>query len=227
MPRGSVYLVGSGQGGTLSTMVKRALKRVEGKRPRVAASYAAMHGNARGLSFMLSTAAKVFGVEVERFFVPGEHGASPDKPGRAVVDAADVIFVAGGDPVAGAQLFAASGADAWLREARDRGAALLGISAGSMMLCAWWASWPDEPPKGAPFEGGTLVRCAGVVPDLVVDCHAEEDDWAELKLVREMCVAKGISPRLVGLPHGGAVIVDADEKLEPVGLPHFTLPYPG
>lgn len=223
MPLGSVYLVGSGQGGTLSTMVKRALRKVEGRRPKVAASYAAMHGNASGLAFMLSTAAKVFGVEVQRFFVPGEHGAGSDKPGRAAIDAADVIFMAGGDPVAGAQLFAASGADAWLRDARARGTALLGISAGSMMLCEWWASWPDEPPKEAPFEGGTLVRCTGVAPDLVADCHAEEDDWAELRLVRGMLVADGLSPRLIGLPHGGGVIVDAEGKLEPIGKPPFTL----
>ena len=228
MARGSVYLIGSGQGGTLSTVVKRALEGAKrsGKRPRVAASYAAMHHSTSGLSFMVSTAAKVFGVDVERFFVPGEQGTAADTDGRAIVERADVIFVSGGDPVAGAELFTSSGADAWLREARERGTALGGVSAGSMMLCAFWASWPDEPDASAPFDGGALVPCTGVVPNLVIDCHAEEEGWSELKIVRQMLLAKGggsVGVRTIGVPSGGAGVVDADGRLEDVGRPSFTL----
>jgi cyanophycinase-like exopeptidase len=219
--RGSVYLIGSGQGGTLSAMGKRALAKIDGRRPRVAASYAAMHGNTRGMSFMLSTAAKVFGVEVERFHVPGEHGAGSEKEARKTLEEADVVFMAGGDPVAGARLFTSSGADAWLREAHERGASFIGISAGAIMLCAYWASWPDEPVTGAPFDGGELVPCTAVVPDLVVDCHAEEDEWSELYLVQKMLQAGHLSPRLLGLPHGGGVIVGPDGKLENVGVSPF------
>jgi cyanophycinase-like exopeptidase len=224
MARGSVYLIGSSKGGTLSAIVKRALAKVDGRRPRVAASYAAMHGDSRGLSFMVTTAAKVFGVEVERFFVPGEHGASHDEDAREILEHADVVFMAGGDPVAGAHLFTSSGADAWLREAHDRGTSFIGISAGAIMLCAYWASWPDSPTHLAPFDGGSLVPCLGVVADLVVDCHAEEDDWAELRLVQGMLEEKNLKPRLLGLPHGGGVIVNPEGKLENVGLAPFVLP---
>ncbi len=224
MARGSVYLVGSGQGGTLAAVVKRALAKVDGRRPRVAASYASMHGNSGGLSFMLKTAAKVFGVEVERFYVPGEEGARSDRPARAVLETADLVFMAGGDPVAGARLFTSSGADAWLREAHERGASFVGISAGAIMLCAYWASWPDDPPKDAPFDGGELIPCTAVVPDLVVDCHAEEDEWVELILVAGMLRARKLSPRLLGLPHGGGVIVHPDGTLENAGIPPFAPP---
>ncbi len=220
-----VYLIGSSKGRTMAAMVKRALREVPHPRKKIAATYAAIHDHAEGLSFMISMTAKLFGAEVQRFTVPGEKGSSMrPAQARAIVDAADIIFVAGGDPALGAKVLAAAGADAWLREARDRGATLMGISAGSIMLGAYWAEWPDEAPD-PPDEhhGGSLVRCTGVVPDLVVDCHAEEDDWEELKLVRKMLGADGASTRFVGLPHDGGVIVDARGELEPVGKPPFAL----
>ena len=118
--RGAVYLIGSGQGGTMSAGAKRALAGVQGRKPRVAASYAAMDGSGRGMSFMVGMAAKLFGVDVERFTVPGERGAGSEKDAGTLAKA-DLVFIAGGDPVHGARLFTQSGADAWLREASERG----------------------------------------------------------------------------------------------------------
>ncbi len=138
--------------------------------------------------------------------------------------------MSGGDPVEGANRLVHAGADAWLRDANARGAACLGISAGAMMLAAWWAEWPDAPPHGAAHDGGELVRCTGVVPDLVVDCHAEEDHWGELYLVRAMLrdryarVANGESlPRFLGLPTGGGIVVEPDGTRAPLGSPPFEL----
>ena len=208
----------------MKAMVKRAIRGITGRKPRVAATYAAMHGSAKGMSFMVTMAAKVFGVDVARFTVPGEHGHASDAASKKIIDEADVIFVAGGDPVAGAELLLSSGADAWLRDARQRGQSLLGVSAGSMMLAAWWAKWPDDPPPGAPFDGAELVECARVVGDLVVDCHAEEDDWVELRTVDKLLTARGgAKPRLLGLPNGGGVIVDGEGNLEEVGVAPFVL----
>ena len=102
---------------------------------------------------------------------------------------------------------------------------MLGISAGAMMLCAHWASWPEqEAPVGAPFDGGELVRCTGVVPDLVVDCHAEDDGWSELVLVRGMLQAQGLTARLRGIPSGGGLIVAPDGSLEVIGKGPFEPP---
>ena len=88
----------------------------------------------------------------------------------------------------------------------------MGISAGSIMLGAWWAEWPDlDAVRDAPHDGGELVRCTHVVPDLVVDCHAEEDNFAELRLVREMLRDQSAPlPRFLGLPTGTGIVVEAD-----------------
>jgi hypothetical protein len=219
---GPVYLVGSPKGSALKTAVRRALGGVKGHKPRVAASYAAIGSHAEGLSFMTSMVDKLFKAEVQRFAVPGEKGGMPADGARAILDAADIVFFAGGDPVEGAKHLIDAGADAWLREARARGTSFVGVSAGSIMLGAWWATWPDNPQAvDDPFDGGSLVPCTRVVPDLVVDCHAEEDGWEELLLVQRMLAARKLSPRLVGVPNGGGVVVDGDGRLEPVGTPPY------
>jgi cyanophycinase-like exopeptidase len=158
--------------------------------------------------------------EVERFTVKGERRAMAPEKARAIVDAADVIFLGGGDPVAGARLLVDAGADEWLRAALARGTPCVGISAGAIMLCSWWADWPEDAPADAPHDGGELVSCTRVVPDLVVDCHAEHDKWEELKLVRGMLedrLGERKVPRFVGLPTGTGVIVGSDGSLESVG----------
>ncbi len=224
--RGHVYLASSPHGDSLHTMIRRALGGVAGRKARVAVSYAAASDSLAGRTFMKAFMAKSFwGAEVEAFRVEGEHGAMAPSEARAVVDRADLVFLSGGDPVLGARLLVASGADGWLRDARARGASCMGVSAGAMMLCAWWAEWPDPPDANQPFEGATLVRCAGVAEDLVVDCHAEDDGWAELSMVSELLAARGGSlPRRLGLPTGAGIVVAPDGSIEPVGGAPFELP---
>ena len=102
----------------------------------------------------------------------------------------------------------------------------MGISAGAIMLCAWWAEWPDSPDDGLPHDGGVLVPCAAVLPDFVVDCHAEEDQWGELRLVRAMLHERPESPphHFLGLPTGAGVIVTPGRPLESVGVAPYRLP---
>jgi hypothetical protein len=88
------------------------------------------------------------------------------------------------------------------------------------MLGSFWGDWPEEP-DGRPFDGGALVRMTGVVSDLVVDTHNEEDDWDELRLVHGMLQAAGEPARLRGIPTGGGLIVAPDGSLESVGDPPF------
>jgi hypothetical protein len=236
MTPGNVYLAASSHPSTLQAMARHALASSrEGAPLRIAATYAASGAHAgRAGSFVEGLFP---GAKVSRFTVTGERDAMPPEEARAIVEHADVIFVGGGDPVEGARRLVDSGADAWLRAARARGAHLMGISAGSMMLCAWWAEWPEDPPAGAPHDGGALVPCTRVIGDLVVDCHAEDDGWSELALVRGMLSDRlGPSaplPRLVGLPTAAGVIVSGDgrralasrvDRLEAVGGPLFFLP---
>jgi cyanophycinase-like exopeptidase len=214
-----VFLVGSGR--LEAELFQSLIARVKPK--RVAVSMAPLHGNpmlaAGRVSAMFS--ARSFGdAIVERFAVGAEVGASSEA--RNVVERADLIFLSGGDPVIAAELFRASGADAWLREARARGAHLAGGSAGAILLGAAWARWPDEP-DGKPFDGGALVECTRVIPDLVVDTHAEEDDWVELRLVAGMLAAEKRALRCYGIPTDGALVVHPDGTLEPAGDPPFVL----
>jgi cyanophycinase-like exopeptidase len=165
--------------------------------------------------------ARTFGdAEVERFSVAGEQDAMDRDAAYGIVQRADLIYLTGGDPVLGAKVLAEAGADEWLREARQRGAHLAGGSAGAIMLGAWWADWPDEP-DGSPFDGGTLVRCTGVVPDLVLDTHAEDDQWEELLLVKGMLEAAHHSVRLRGIPTDGGLVVGPDGSLRAIGEEPF------
>jgi cyanophycinase-like exopeptidase len=219
MTPGSVYLAASSHEATLREMASRILASRNGVPPRIAVSNAAAGGPmvARMNHFL----ARLFpGATVERFTVAGEENAMAPSGARAIVERADVVFLGGGDPVQGARLLVASGADAWLRDARARGVPSLGISAGSIMLSAWWADWPEHPPAGAPHDGGELVRCTQVVSDLVVDCHAEEDGWSELRLVRGMLRERGQDeplPRFLGLPTGTGVVVGPDGAIASIG----------
>jgi cyanophycinase-like exopeptidase len=221
---GSVFLQGSGQPSSriFKEMIKEALAGVSGRKPRVALSLAALANSIGAVrKFLGWFTARTFGdAEVERFSVAGEKDAMDPDDAYAIVQRADLIYLTGGDPVLGARLLNDSGAAEWLRQARARGAHLAGGSAGAIMLGAWWADWPEEP-DGRPFDGGVLVPCTGVVPDLVVDTHAEENDWEELLLVKGMLAAAGHSPRLRGIPTDGGLIVGPDDGLRSVGDPAF------
>ncbi len=224
MTAGSVYLIGSMQGSTGSDMIDTALGALlaQGKRPlNVAVSYAAIAENQDALDFMGKRLPALFessvpGTVVTRFVLPGEPGAGDLEGARRIVESADFIFLGGGDPVTGARIFRESGADAWLRAARLRGTSLGGVSAGAILLGAWWATWPVAE-TDAPFAGGELVPCAQVVSDLVLDCHDEEGEWSELRMVAAMLDDRGESVRVFGIPSGGGVVVLPSGELEIVG----------
>jgi hypothetical protein len=221
---GHVYLASSSQKKTFDALVAHALAGIARKPARIATTYAA--SGEPHVAQMGAFLTKAFGgAEVTRFTVKGEKSPMPAADARAIVERADLVFLGGGDPAHGAHLLAAAGADQWIRDAHAHGTACMGMSAGAIMLCAWWGEWPDDAPRDAPHDGGSLVPCARVVPDLVLDCHAEEDHWAELALVRGMLRdhlgATANLPRFLGLPTGSGLIVGPDRSLETVGLAPF------
>ena len=144
--RGMVYLVASGQDGMLPKVAARAVDALGQKKATVAVTYAPVVGDAGGLRFMRERMARLFpNAAIERFSVTGEDSPMSPKEARAVIDRADLIFVSGGDPTLGAKVLERGGASAWLREANDRGVPLMGVSAGAIVLGAFWADWPEEP----------------------------------------------------------------------------------
>jgi hypothetical protein len=223
---GTSYLVGSGEETLLTRVAQRAREAIGKPRVQVAVSYAAVAGDARGLEFMSQRMARLFpGTVLSRFAVAGEDGATPPEVARAIVEGADLVFVSGGDASLGVRLLDESGASAWIRDAHARGAATMGVSAGSIALGAWWAEWPEDETgdENEQLARTGLVAGIGVVTDHVFDTHNEEDDWDELRLVAKLCAARGKAARFLGIPSGGALVFHGDGSMEPVGKPPFVL----
>jgi cyanophycinase-like exopeptidase len=223
---GTSYLVGSGEETLLTKVAQRAREAIGKPTVRVAVSYAPVAGDARGLEFMSQRMARLFpGAELSRFAVAGEEAAQPPEVARAIIERADLVFVSGGDASLGARLLDESSASAWIRDAHGRGAATMGVSAGSIALGAWWAEWPDDETgsESEQLARTSLVAGVGIVADHVFDTHNEEDDWDELRLVAKLCAARGKAARFLGIPSGGALVFHGDGSMEPVGKPPFVL----
>jgi peptidase E len=223
---GPVYLVGSG-GDLLARVARRAYEALGKKNARVAVTYAPVAGDETGLKFMSERMATLFpDALVERFALHGEEGEMPAGTARAVVDQADLVFVSGGDPTLGAVLLERTGAADWLRQASGRGVPMMGVSAGSIVLGAWWADWSDE--DGDDSQEGLLARtglvaCVGAVRGHVFDTHNEEDDWDELRLVKKLCERRAERARFLGIPTDGALVFHGDGVMEVVGAAPFRL----
>jgi hypothetical protein len=217
-PPGAVFLLGSAHERALAEVFRR-VRQLTPERPKIGFTLAALPSprGAANTSGMLASAFP--GARVSRFAVAGEDGATPPDVARAVVDEADVLFFGGGDPVLAARRLASSGGGAWVRAAHERGAVCVGLSAGSIALSSWWASWSDDDPEAPP----EIVPCLGVATKLVVDCHSEDDDWAELRAVRQALGLEGRDLTFAGIGIGAALVVAPGRALEWIGKP-FVLP---
>jgi cyanophycinase-like exopeptidase len=129
--------------------------------------------------------------------------AAPSDEDRAFVEAADLILLAGGEADRGWRGFEASGMREVVERRYRQGAVLVGVSAGAVQLGT--AGWPAGGPEAA---FGTW----GLAP-FVVDAHAEDDDWAELRVVVR---ARGEGARGIGIPRGAGLVYHADGTLEAV-----------
>ncbi len=125
---------------------------------------------------------------------------------RAYLEAAEVVVLAGGSVDVGWRAFQASGVKEILERRYLEGAVLIGISAGAVQLGT--AGWPEGSPDAA---FGTW----GLAP-FVVDAHAEDSDWAELRAV---VLARGEGARGFGIPRGGGLVYHPDGSMEAVRRP--------
>lgn len=132
--------------------------------------------------------------------------AAPSDEERAFVRAADVILLAGGDVALGWRAFEASGMRELVAQRYREGAVLVGVSAGAVQLGT--AGWPEGEPDAA-------FATWGLAP-FVVDAHAEDDEWAQLRAVVQ---ARGDGARGIGIPRGGGLVYHADGTLEAVRHP--------
>jgi cyanophycinase-like exopeptidase len=103
-------------------------------------------------------------------------GKRPDlQAARVTLEAADVVYITGGDVEHGMAILDRTGMLPALRVLLDAGVPFFGLSAGSIMLASQWVRWTD------PEDDATaaIFGCMGFAP-VVCDTHSEGDDWVEL-----------------------------------------------
>ncbi len=137
-------------------------------------------------------------------------GGSAAEVGQAL-ERAQVVFMSGGDVEAGMSAINHRGVAPRLRAMHAAGIPFIGVSAGSIMLGSFWVRWksPSDDSSAAPFD------CLGLAP-YICDTHAEDEEWAEIKVLLRLLGAGHIG---YALPSGCGIRVAADGRVTPVGGP--------
>jgi peptidase E len=134
---------------------------------------------------------------------------------KALLEAADIIFISGGDVEAGMDVLKQKDMIGFITGLHEQGKPFFGLSAGSIMLAREWVRWRD-PDDDTTAE---IFPCLGIAP-VICDTHAEGDDWEELKalLALEKNGVEGY-----GLPSGNGIKVFPDGRVEALGgaVPHY------
>jgi cyanophycinase-like exopeptidase len=128
---------------------------------------------------------------------------------REVLEAADLIFVSGGDVEEGMRVLEERGMIPILRRLHADGTPFFGISAGSIMLARSWVRWTD--PKDD--DSAELFPCLGFAP-VLCDTHGEGDGWGELKAALTLRPGGAVG---YGIVSGTALVVQKDGTVGAVG----------
>jgi cyanophycinase-like exopeptidase len=130
---------------------------------------------------------------------------------RSILQAADLVYMTGGDVEAGMHILQERKMDGFLHQLHASGKPFFGLSAGSIMLARAWVRWAD-PDNDATAEA---FPCLGFAP-ILCDTHAEADDWEELKVLLGLSVSGTVG---FGIPSGGALCVAQDGTVAAIGKP--------
>jgi peptidase E len=157
-------------------------------------------------------------------FIAGElTGAGADKVTHAVIapagldlakahsvlEAADIVFISGGDVEAGMAILREKNMLEFLNGLYRQGKPFFGISAGAIMLADRWVRWRD-PDDDSSAE---LFTCLGYAP-VICDTHDEQAGWEELQVALSLAAdgTKGY-----GLSTGSGIKVFPDGKVQALG----------
>jgi peptidase E len=124
---------------------------------------------------------------------------------KRTLEAADAIFISGGEVEDGIKGLVQHAMDSFIKELYSKGKVLIGVSAGSIMLGSHWVRWEKEDDDST----ASLFECLGLVPT-VFDTHAEDEDWKELKLTLKLL---GPGARGFGIPRDGMASADVQGNL--------------
>ncbi len=128
---------------------------------------------------------------------------------RDVIEAADVVFVSGGDVEEGMRVLEEADMAGFLRQLAERGKPFFGVSAGSIMLARQWVRWRDP----SDDSSAELFPCLGIAP-VLCDTHGEADGWEELKALVRLAPGRSVGH---GIVSGSALVVSPGGTLAAMG----------
>ncbi len=177
--------------------------------PSVAYIGAASGDDGSFFSFITSAFQESGAGDVRHAIIAPE-GADIDKA-RKILEAADIIFISGGDVEAGMDALKEKGFIDFLSGLYNKGVPFFGLSAGSIMLAAEWVRWPD-PNDEASAE---LFPCLGFAP-VICDTHDEDSGWEELQAALAL---ESPGTHGYGIASGTGIKVFPDGMVEALGGP--------
>jgi peptidase E len=131
------------------------------------------------------------------------------KKAQKILEAADIIFVSGGDVEAGMDVLQQKNMLDFFNSLYRQGKPFFGISAGAIMLAKKWVRWPDPDDDNS----AELFSCLDYAP-IICDTHDEQGGWEELQAAL-MLEKKGVKG--YGLASGSGVKVMLDGSVETLG----------
>ncbi len=207
-----VHLLGSGPGvdhDTLRSLLGRALR--EAAKPEPTVAYIGAASGDDGPFFRMCSRMLRESGAGEVLLAPTAGRRADPHPALAVLSAADLIFVSGGDVEEGMRVLDGLHLVEHLRRFRASGIPFVGVSAGSIMLARSWLRWadPDDDDTAEAFD------CLGFAP-LLCDAHGEDEGWLELKALLRLAGPGAVG---YGLPTNGALCVWPDGRVAAFGDP--------
>lgn len=176
------------------------------RRPR-AAYLGASNGDDPAFYSIFASAMETIGITDHRMIL----STFPDED-RTFLEGADLILLAGGDPVRGWRVFEQSGMREVVTQRYFEGAVLAGVSAGAVQL--GWAAAPSE--RDPASLGREDVELTFRLVPAIVGAHEEADEWSTLQ--RLLRVSE-LSVRGIGIPSGGGLLYHPDGTVEPIRRP--------
>jgi len=131
------------------------------------------------------------------------------KKACSVLEAADIVFISGGDVEAGMEILREKKMLDFLVDLYRQGKPFFGISAGAIMLAERWVRWRD-PDDDSSAE---LFPCLGFAP-VICDTHDEAGGWEELQAALKLA---GDGVRGYGLATGSGIKVFSNGRVEALG----------
>lgn len=202
-----VYLLAGGMGSGRSSyakVLKQIYARTGQDKPRIAYIAVASNDN-RAFFYFVGTFIKRAGA-CDLKLAPLAGAKADPRKARAVIEAADLVCLSGGDVELGMKLLAAGGVIDLLEKKFAKGTPFFGLSAGAIMLCRQWVAWRD------PKDDSTAERfdCLGFA-DLLCDVHDESCDWEDLRMLLKL---SGEGATGYGIRAGGAIRIDPGGAIE-------------